>query len=159
MGVLNLTPDSFSDGGQFNKRSKSFAHILKMINEGALIIDVGGESTRPGSKTLDTKVEWKRVQHVIKTFKKKYKKTCLSIDTRKSEIMKKGIKFGANLINDVSGFNYDINTLNVIEKNKISKVIHHMQGTPNTMQNNPKYQNVLLDIYDFFFLKKLLILN
>ena len=150
MGVLNLTPDSFSDGGQFNKGSKSFAHILKMINEGAVIIDVGGESTRPGSKTLNSEVEWKRVQHVVKTFKKKYKKICLSIDTRKSEIMKKGIKFGANLINDVSGFSYDINTLDIIKKNNISKVIHHMQGTPNTMQNNPKYKNVLLDIYDFF---------
>ena len=73
MGVLNLTPDSFSDGGQFNKGSKSFAHILKMINEGAVIIDVGGESTRPGSKTLNSEVEWKRVQHVVKTY------VCLSI--------------------------------------------------------------------------------
>ena len=150
MGVLNLTPDSFSDGGKFNKRSKSFKHISKMIQSGAEIIDVGGESTRPGSKTVDPRMEWKRIEHVLKNFKKKYKKTCLSIDTRKSDLMIKGIKSGVDLINDVSGFNYDQRSLSKLKRYKISKVIHHMQGTPNTMQKNPKYKNVLLDIYDFF---------
>ena len=150
MGVLNLTPDSFSDGGKFNKRSKSFKHISNMIQFGANIIDVGGESTRPGSKTIDPKTEWKRIQYVLKNFKKKYKKTCLSIDTRKSDLMVKGIKCGVNLINDVSGFNYDQSSLSKLKRYNISKVIHHMQGTPNTMQKNPKYKNVLLDIYDFF---------
>ena len=71
MGVLNLTPDSFSDGGKFNKKNKSFKHILKMIKSGANIIDVGGESTRPGSKTIDPKIEWKRIEHVLKKFQKK----------------------------------------------------------------------------------------
>jgi len=150
MGVLNLTPDSFSDGGKFNKRKKSFEHISKMIQSGAEIIDVGGESTRPGSKTLNPRMEWKRVEHVLKNFKKRYKKTCLSIDTRKSSLMIKSIKCGADLINDVSGFNYDKSSLSKLKKYNISKVLHHMQGTPNNMQKNPKYKNVLLDIYDFF---------
>jgi len=150
MGILNLTPDSFSDGGKYIKNNKSLKHINNMILSGANIIDVGGESTRPGSKTINSDVEWKRVKFVIKKFKKKYKKTCLSLDTRKSELMIKGIKEGVNLINDVSGFNFDKSALLKIKKYNISKVLHHMQGTPNTMQKNPKYKNVLLDIYDFF---------
>ena len=150
MGVLNLTPDSFSDGGKFNKGNKSFKHISSMIQSGAEIIDVGGESTRPGSKTVDPRMEWKRIEDVLKNFKKRYKKTCLSIDTRKSNLMIKGIKCGVDLINDVSGFNYDQDSLSKLKKYNISKILHHMQGTPNTMQKNPKYKNVLLDIYDFF---------
>ena len=150
MGILNLTPDSFSDGGKFNKKNKSFKHISKMIKSGAQIIDIGGESTRPGSKTIKVENEWKRVQKVLELFKKKYKKVCLSLDTRKSELMIKGIKHGVDLINDVSGFQYDHGALIKLKKYKVAKVIHHMQGTPNTMQINPKYKNVLLDIYDFF---------
>ena len=150
MGILNLTPDSFSDGGKFNKKNKSFKQVSHMIKSGAEIIDVGGESTRPGSKTINPKVEWKRVEYVLKKFKKKYKKTCLSIDTRKSDLMITGIKFGVDLINDVSGFDYDKKSLSKLKRYNIPKVLHHMQGTPNTMQKNPKYKNVLLDIYDFF---------
>ena len=150
MGILNLTPDSFSDGGKFNDKKKSYNHIKNMIESGANIIDVGGESTRPGSKTILIKTEWKRIEKVIRNFKKRYRNICLSLDTRKSEIMLKAIKSGANLINDVSGFNYDDYSLIKLKKFDISKVIHHMQGTPNTMQKNPKYKSVLLDIYDFF---------
>ena len=150
MGILNLTPDSFSDGGKFNNKNKSLNHILHMIKAGAKIIDVGGESTRPGSKTIPAKTEWKRIEHVLRNFKKKYKFICLSIDTRKSEVMIKSAKYGADLINDVSGFNYDKKLLSNLRNYDISKVLHHMQGTPNTMQKNPKYKNVLLDIYDFF---------
>ena len=150
MGILNMTPDSFSDGGKYNKKNKSFKHIFNMIQSGANIIDVGGESTRPGSKTIDPKIEWKRVEYVIKNFKKKYKKICLSIDTRKSDLMIRSIKYGVNLINDVSGFEYDPHALSKLKNYNISKILHHMQGTPSTMQKNPKYQNVLLDIYDFF---------
>ena len=150
MGILNLTPDSFSDGGKFNSQKKGENHILNMIKAGANIIDIGGESTRPGSKTVLTKVEWKRIENIVKNFKKKHKKTCLSIDTRKSEVMIKAIKNRADLINDVSGFNYDNQSLSRLKKYNVAKVLHHMQGTPNTMQKNPKYKNVLLDIYDFF---------
>ena len=150
MGILNLTPDSFSDGGKFNSVRKSLSHISQMIKSGANIIDVGGESTRPGSKNINPIVEWKRIRYVIKNFKKKYKNICLSIDTRKSDLMVKSIKYSVDLINDVSGFNYDNKSLFKLKKYNVAKVLHHMQGTPNTMQKNPKYKNVLLDIYDFF---------
>ncbi len=150
MGILNLTPDSFSDGGKFNKKDKSFNHIKEMIISGANIIDIGGESTRPGSKTVNEKLEIKRIKFVLDKFKRKFKKTCLSLDTRKSTVMLFGIKKGVDLINDVSGFNHDKNSLENLRKYKISKVLHHMQGTPSSMQKNPKYKNVLLDIYDYF---------
>ena len=150
MGILNLTPDSFSDGGKFNNESKSFKHITQMIKSGATIIDIGGESTRPGSKDISLNNEFKRVEKVLKKFKKKYKKICLSLDSRKSEIMRRGLTYGVDLLNDVSGFNYDRNSINISKKDNTSKVLHHMQGTPNTMQIRPNYKNVLLDIYDFF---------
>lgn len=150
MGILNLTPDSFSDGGKFNNLKKAMIHISSMINSGAKIIDIGGESSRPGSKTVLTNIEWKRIEKVVKSFNKKHKGVCLSIDTRKSEIMLKAIKHGADLVNDVSGFKYDAQSLSKIQKYNIAKVLHHMRGTPDTMQKNPKYKNVLLDIYDFF---------
>ena len=150
MGILNLTPDSFSDGGKFNSKKKAKKHIKKMIIEGAKIIDVGGESTRPGSKTVPVNTEWNRIKDVLKYFKKKYKKSCLSVDTRKSEIMIKAAQLKADIINDVSGFNYDNQSIKILKRFNISKVIHHMQGTPTTMQKRPKYKNVLLDIYDYF---------
>ena len=150
MGILNLTPDSFSDGGKFNNQKKAKKHILNMIKEGANIIDIGGESTRPGSKTVLPNVEWKRIENVVKNFKKKHFKICLSIDTRKSDVMLKALKYRADLINDVSGFNYEKQSLSKLKKYNVAKVLHHMQGTPNNMQKNPKYKNVLLDIYDFF---------
>jgi len=150
MGVLNLTPDSFSDGGLFNQSNKAFLHIKNMIDKGANIIDVGGESTRPGSKDVLPKIEWKRLEKIITNFKKKYPKILLSIDTRKSEIMMEAIKNKSDLINDVSGFDYDTNAIDSVKQFNVWKVLHHMQGTPNTMQINPKYKNVLLDLYDFF---------
>ena len=147
MGVLNLTPDSFSDGGKFNERNKGLDHSKNLFNFGANIVDVGGESTRPGSKPVSLKEEWSRIE---KTLRKINKKIPLSLDTRKSEIMNKGIKIGIKLINDVSGLTHDLETINVLKKNKIPFVIHHSQGTPEKMQNNPQYKNELLDIYDFF---------
>ena len=147
MGVLNLTPDSFSDGGKFNKDNKGLKHALKMFESGANIIDVGGESTRPGSKSIDQKIEWDRVEKFIKSANKKIP---ISLDTRKSEIMKKGIKFGVKIINDVSGLNYDLETINVLKKNKTPFVLQHSRGTPENMQNKPYYKNELLEIYDFF---------
>ena len=150
MGVLNLTPDSFSDGGLYNHSKKAFRHINNMISSGADIIDVGGESTRPGSKDVPHKIEWGRLKKVISNFKKKFPKTFLSIDTRKSEVMLKAINHKSDLINDVSGFNYDQEAIEKIKNYNVWKVLHHMQGTPGTMQVNPSYKNVLLDIYDFF---------
>ena len=150
MGILNLTPDSFSDGGKFNIKNKSLKHIKTMISDGAKIIDIGGESTRPGSKDINIKIEYNRLEKVLKIFKKKYKKICLSLDSRKPEIMIKGLDQGVDLLNDVSGFNYNQYSSLIAKKYKVAKVLHHMKGTPQTMQKKPQYKNVLLDIYDYF---------
>ena len=147
MGVLNLTPDSFSDGGKFNKKKLGVNHAINLFRLGADIVDVGGESTRPGSKAVSEKKEWNRIEKIIKKISKTI---TLSLDTRKSEIMNKGIKIGIKLINDVSGLSYDPKTIDVLKKSKIPFVIQHSQGTPENMQNNPSYKNELLDIYDFF---------
>ena len=150
MGVLNLTPDSFSDGGKFNSLKKATQRLKFMIEAGADIIDVGGESTRPGSKIVSQKLEVQRVKHVLKNFKNKYPKTLLSVDTRKSLVMNFSLKHKMDIINDVSCFKFDPKSFNTIKGHNIWKIIHHMQGTPQTMQIKPQYNNVLLDIYDFF---------
>ena len=147
MGVLNLTPDSFSDGGKFDKRSKGIKHAFEMIRDGANLIDIGGESTRPGSKTINSKKEWSRIYKILRSL---CKKIPVSLDTRKSEIMEKGIKLGIKIINDVSGLNYDKRTLDILRKYQIPFVIQHSKGTPENMQIKPTYKNELLDIYDFF---------
>jgi len=148
MGVINLTPDSFSDGGKYNKKNSGFKHASYLIKKGCEILDIGGESTRPGSKHVNEKIEWKRINKTLKKVRKL--NSFVSLDTQKSLIMEKGIKNKVNLINDISGFDHDFNTINVLKKHKIPFVIHHMQGTPKNMQKNPTYKNVLLDIYDFF---------
>ena len=147
MGILNLTPDSFSDGGKFNKKDKGLTHAKNLFYFGADIIDVGGESTRPGSKAITTKEEWNRIKRIIGKIRKKIP---LSIDTRKAEIMCKGINMGVKLINDVSGLSYDTKTIEILKKYKTPFVIQHSLGNPENMQNNPSYKNELLDIYDFF---------
>ena len=147
MGVLNMTPDSFSDGGKYNKNYLAKKRLNYLFNSGANIVDLGGESTRPGSKPVSSKIEWNRVKYILNKFNKK---KFLSLDTRKSEIMEKGINLGVALINDVSGLNYDENSIKVLKKYKIPFVLQHSLGNPDVMQNNPKYKNVLLDIYDFF---------
>ena len=150
MGVINMTPDSFSDGGKYNSFKRANHRIKKIINSGSDIIDIGGESTRPGSKIISQKQEFERVKNIISNFKKKFSGTLLSIDTRKSKIIDYAIKNGTDIINDVSCFRFDKNSLNSVKNKNVWKIIHHMQGTPQTMQINPKYDHVLLDIYDFF---------
>ena len=147
LGVLNLTPDSFSDGGKFNSKKKGIEQAFHLFDSGANLIDIGGESTKPGSKKIEENLEWNRISNILKSV---IKKIPISLDTRKSNIMKKGIKLGVKLINDVSGLNFDSETLNVLKKYKIPFVIQHSQGSPENMQKNPSYKNELLDIYDFF---------
>ena len=147
MGVLNLTPDSFSDGGKFNSKKKGIDHAITMFQSGANLIDVGGESTRPGSIEINKKLEWTRIEKIIKSISKIIP---ISLDTRKSEIMENGIKFGIKLINDVSGLSHDSKTVEVLKKYKIPFVIQHSLGAPQNMQNKPRYKNELLDLYDFF---------
>ena len=145
-GVLNVTPDSFSDGGKFNKLKLAIKRSRQMSNEGAKVIDVGGESTRPGAKLITIAQEKRRVLQVIS----KIKKFNVSIDTRKSEVMIAAVKNGAKIINDVSALDFDQKALEVVANLKKPVILNHSKGTPDIMQNNPKYQNVLLDIYDYF---------
>ena len=148
MGVLNATPDSFSDGGKFFNNRSATKQINKLLDSGAQIIDLGGESTRPGAQDILPQEEWKRVKGKLNNLKNK--KCIISLDTRKSFVIKKSLPYKLGLINDVSGLSYDKEILEVLKRYKIPFVIHHMQGTPKTMQNNPHYKNVLLDIYDYF---------
>ena len=150
MGVLNITPDSFSDGGLFFDENKAYNQANLMIKSGATILDIGGESTRPGSKIVNEKEEWNRIENIIVKIKKNFSKIPLSLDTRKSYVMQKGIERGVNIINDVSGLNFDKKSFEVINLKNIPFILHHMQGTPDTMQKNPQYIDALLDIYDFF---------
>ena len=148
MGIINLTPDSFSDGGKYNKNNLAKKHANNLLLSGAKIIDIGGESTRPGSNDIHPRREWNRIKSILKILKNK--KSFISLDTRKSFVMEKASKIKIDLINDVSGLTYDPETINFLKKSKKPFVIHHMQGTPKNMQIKPKYKNVLLDIYDFF---------
>ncbi len=148
MGVINLTPDSFSDGGKYNKTNLAKKHVYNLLSSGAKIIDVGGESTRPGANDVNPVKEWDRIKFILKTLKNK--KSFISLDTRKSFVMEKASKVKIDLINDVSGLTYDPETINFLKKTKKPFVIHHMRGTPKNMQIKPTYKNVLLDIYDFF---------
>jgi len=147
LGVLNLTPDSFSDGGKFNKKNKGITHAINLYKSGASVIDVGGESTRPGSRPVNEKQEWNRINKILKLI---VKKIPISLDTRKSTIMENGIRMGVKLINDVSGLSYDPKTINILKRYKIPFVIQHSVGTPENMQKKAKYKNELLDIYDYF---------
>jgi len=153
MGVLNITPDSFSDGGIFFNKEKAFDQANLMSKGGATIIDVGGESTRPGSKIVSENEEWNRIKETIINLRKSNPKIIISLDTRKSKIMKKGIENGVNIINDVSGLEFDKKSFDLINSKKIPFILHHMQGTPDTMQKNPKYNDAILDYLWFFWRK------
>ncbi len=148
MGIINLTPDSFSDGGKYNKNNLAKKHANNLLLSGAKIIDIGGESTRPGANDIQPGREWNRIKSILKILKNK--KSFISLDTRKSIVMEKASKLKIDLINDVSGLTYDPETINFLKKSKKPFVIHHMQGTPKNMQIKPNYKNVLLDIYDYF---------
>tara|TARA_Y100000389_G_scaffold88916_1_gene85407 strand:+ start:1180 stop:2226 length:1047 start_codon:yes stop_codon:yes gene_type:complete len=147
MGILNITPDSFSDGGKFNQINLAKKQMDFLFESGAQLVDIGGESTRPGSKPISLNTEWDRIKNILKKINKK---KVISLDTRKSIVMEKGINLGVKLINDVSGLSYDKKTISVLKKYKTPFVLQHSLGNPETMQKNPQYKNVLLDIYDFF---------
>ena len=157
MGIINLTPDSFSDGGKYRNIKFAFEHSKLLIQKGCKIIDVGGESTRPGSSDISVDLEWKRIQNFLK--KSRGLKSLISVDTRKSKIMYKANKYKLNLVNDISGLSYDSNTLEFLKKTNKPFVLNHIKGEPINMQKNPKYKNVILDIYDFFEEKLKIIRN
>lgn len=147
MGILNTTPDSFSDGGQFTDVEVAVAHAMDMLNDGAEIIDVGGESTRPGARDVSAEDEILRVVSIISEIRQR-SDVCISIDTSKPEVMKAAVDAGANFINDVNGLRAP-GALALCAELSVPVCIMHMQGEPRTMQKAPQYKNVVEDIIDF----------
>jgi dihydropteroate synthase len=149
MGVLNVTPDSFSDGGEFLNTENAVEHGLKMAAEGADIVDVGGESSRPGAQAISGEEELRRVIPVIEQLRRK-SEVIISIDTSKAEVAHAAVRAGASIVNDVTGGRGDEEMMPLIAETTAAFVIMHMQGTPQTMQIAPQYTNVLLEVADFF---------
>ena len=149
MGIVNVTPDSFSDGGQFDEADAGIDHGLQLLEEGAAIIDIGGESTRPGADDVATDEEIRRVLPVIEGILEKAPDACLSIDTSKAPVARAAIDAGARIINDVTGFR-DPAMIELAAATGVGVAVMHMQGTPRTMQSDPSYEDVVADIRSFF---------
>jgi dihydropteroate synthase len=150
MGILNVTPDSFSDGSQFFRPEKALVQALKLVSEGADILDIGGESTRPGALAVSLEEEARRVLPLIAALSQQIA-IPISIDTRKPEIARRAITAGASIINDVSGWNANPEMLTVAaEDNKTALVFMHAKGIPETMQEAPRYPDLIKEIYEFF---------
>ena len=148
-GILNITPDSFSDGGRFIEPEKAFLRAIKMIEEGVDIIDVGGESTRPGSDPISVDEELGRIIPIIERIKKE--SDCLiSVDTYKSNVASEAINSGASIVNDISGLTYDKKMASLIIEKNIPLILMHMKGNPKTMQEKPFYKDVISEICNFF---------
>lgn len=147
MGIINVTPDSFSDGGKYINPDKAIERGLRLVQEGASILDVGGESTRPGAEVVDIEEEIRRVVPVIEGLRGKVK--WISIDTRNAKTMAAGIKAGANCINDISALTHDIHSLSTATEAQVPIFLMHSQGTPQSMQKNPIYNNVVEDIFQY----------
>ena len=153
MGIVNVTPDSFSDGGKFFSPEVAIRHASKLITQGADIIDIGGESTRPGAEQVSESEELKRVIPVIEKIRTDNPTMLISIDTTKASVAKHAVEAGANIINDVSGLSFDNNMIGIVESFNIPVVIMHMKGNPQNMQLNPKYKDIVNEILDFFKMK------
>jgi dihydropteroate synthase len=149
MGVLNVTPDSFSDGGEFFSTEKAVEHGLQMAADGAQIIDVGGESTRPGAEPISVDEELRRVIPVIENLRREID-IFISIDTSKSEVASAALDAGASIVNDVTGGRGDKEMMTLVAKRNAGFVIMHMQGEPRTMQIDPHYADVISEVTDFF---------
>jgi len=149
MGVVNVTPDSFSDGGEHYDIHAAIAHSEQIFEDGALILDIGGESTRPNAEVVSIEEEQKRVLPVIHALKETGA-PIISIDTCNAQTMREAIDAGANFINDVSGLTRDKQSVSVVAQSGLPVCIMHMQGTPQTMQDSPKYDNVLDEVMAFF---------
>jgi dihydropteroate synthase len=148
MGILNITPDSFSDGGLYYNKQNAVNRGIQLIEEGADILDIGGESSRPGSDPITAEEEKKRILPVLSEIRKKTD-TFISVDTTKSEVLKAALDQGADILNDISGMRFDPKMLEVASEKNIPVVIMHMKGTPKNMQKMPKYKNVIEEIKSF----------
>lgn len=149
MGILNVTPDSFSDGGQHQDTNSALQAAQDMQANGAHLIDIGGESTRPGAAEVPVDEEIKRTIPTIQAIRAAGITTPISIDTRKADVAQAAIKAGANIVNDVSGFEFDPNLAPLCAKHQTPVCVMHAQGLPETMQNHTHYSDVLLDVYDY----------
>ena len=149
MGIVNVTPDSFSDGGKFFDTDKAVEYAIQILDEGADIIDIGGESTRPGAEPVGIAEEISRVIPVIKNIINLRPDTIISVDTTKSEVAEKALQAGARIINDISAATFDENILNVTKKYNAVIVLMHIKGTPKNMQDAPYYNDVIEEVKDF----------
>ena len=149
MGILNLTPDSFYDGGVHNEINKIEDHVNKMVNDGMDILDIGGYSSKPGAKNISVDEELSRVIPILKHIRKIFPELVISIDTFRSKIASASLNEGADIINDISGGTLDKNMMSVVAKNNCPYILMHMQGNPQNMQNDPSYENVTLEIIQY----------
>ena len=149
MGILNLTPDSFYDGGVHNEINNIENHVNKMVEDGMDILDIGGYSSKPGAKNISVDEEITRVIPILKHIRKIFPDLVISIDTFRSKIASTSLDEGADIINDISGGTLDKNMMSVVAKNNCPYILMHMQGNPQNMQNDPSYENVTLEIIQY----------
>jgi dihydropteroate synthase len=158
MGILNMTPDSFYDGGKYNSIDSAISRVEGMINHGASIIDIGGCSTRPGSDSINIEEEWKRIGGIIKECSNRFSNTLFSVDTFRAEIARRSLEEGIHIINDVSGGSLDSEMFNVISKYNSPYILMHIKGTPKDMMTQTNYDDLILDLLNYFR-KKINMLN
>ena len=151
MGILNVTPDSFSDGGRHFDMDNAINYGLQLLDDGADILDIGGESSRPGAERVSDEEELSRILPVIKKILTVKSDAVISVDTTKPIVAEETLKAGAKIINDISGLTLNPGLLNIVKMYNASIIIMHMQGTPRNMQVNPEYNNLIPEIYDFLF--------
>ncbi|NND93588.1 MAG: dihydropteroate synthase [Flavobacteriales bacterium] len=149
MGIVNITPDSFYDGGQFAELDKAIEYSQKSLNEGADILDIGGASSRPGSKGISLGEEADRIIPLIETLRERNSEVIISVDTYRSEIAKLAINAGADIINDISAGELDDRMISTVAELKVPYIIMHMQGRPETMQVNPEYEDIVLEVTNY----------
>jgi len=149
MGILNVTPDSFSDGGRYTSVEAAVAHARRMAEEGADIIDIGGESTRPGAEPVPLEEELRRVIPVVEAVRAELPRICISVDTYKAKVAEEALRVGADMINDVSALRFDTRMAEVAAEAGAPVVLMHMRGTPKTMQQDPRYDDVVREIIEF----------
>lgn len=149
MGIVNVTPDSFSDGGRWFAEEAAVAHGAELVSHGADMLDIGGESARPGSDPVDAQEERRRVVPVIRRLRSLYPELPISIDTMKAEVAEAAVEAGATMINDVSGMTHDPDLARVAARHRLPYIVMHSQGKPKTMQHNPHYDDVVREVYAF----------
>jgi dihydropteroate synthase len=149
MGILNITEDSFSDGGDFLNIEKAVDKAIEMIDSGVDIIDIGAESTRPGAKEIPEKIELERVSSVVKKINTLRPSSLISVDTTKYEVARTSLELGAGMLNDISGLRFEPRLAQLCEEYNVPIILMHMKGEPKSMQSNPIYENVVSEVYDF----------